>query len=53
MSTIALGTGLVDIPGVFDALVASGFDGATTLEIAGDDAVLASADYLTALGAVR
>jgi inosose dehydratase len=53
MSTIALGTGLVDIAGVFDALVASGFDGATTLEIAGDDAVLASADYLTSRGAVR
>ena len=43
MSTIALGTGVVDIRGTFDALVAAGFDGATTLEIAGDEAVLASA----------
>ena len=35
------------------ALVAVGFEGATTLEIAGDDAVLASADYLVSLGATR
>jgi sugar phosphate isomerase/epimerase len=53
MSTIALGTGQVDVRGVWDALVAAGFDGATTLEIAGDDAVLASAEYLVDLGATR
>lgn len=53
MSTIALGTGEIDVRGVFDALVAAGFDGATTLEIAGDDAVLASADFLVSLGATR
>lgn len=53
MSTIALGTGEIDVRGVFDALVATGFEGATTLEIAGDDAVLASAEYLVSLGAVR
>jgi inosose dehydratase len=53
MSTIALGTGQVDVRGVWDALVAAGFDGATTLEIAGDDAVLASAEFLVGLGATR
>jgi len=53
MSTIALGTGVIDVQGVFDALIDSGFDGASTLEIAGDDAVLASADYLVSLGATR
>jgi inosose dehydratase len=52
MSTIPLGTGLVDIAGTQAALVAAGFDGDTTLEIAGDDAVLASRDYLDALVAV-
>jgi len=53
MSTIALGTGRVDVEGVFNELVAAGFDGATTLEIAGDDAVLASAAFLENLGATR
>jgi inosose dehydratase len=53
MSTIPLGPGLNDIRGVFDELVATGFDGATTLEIAGDDAVLSSADLLTSFGATR
>lgn len=53
MTTTALGTGLVDVKGTFEALVAAGFDGASTLEIAGDDAVLASADFLVGLGATR
>jgi inosose dehydratase len=53
MSTTALGQGEIDIKGVFDALQAAGFDGPTTLEIAGDDAVLASANYLESLGATR
>lgn len=53
MSTIPLGTGQVDIRGVYDALVTAGFDGATTLEIAGDDAVLSSADLLVSFGATR
>ncbi|WP_432523484.1 sugar phosphate isomerase/epimerase family protein [Kineococcus sp. SYSU DK006] len=53
MSTIALGQGVIDVRGVFDALVAAGFEGATTLEIAGDEAVLASADLLEQWGAVR
>lgn len=51
MSTIALGTGAVDIRGVYEALEAAGFDGHTTLEIAGDDAVLQSYAYLKGLGA--
>ncbi|MEJ5867013.1 sugar phosphate isomerase/epimerase [Pseudokineococcus sp. 5B2Z-1] len=53
MSTTPLGEGLVDVRGVFEALVGAGFDGATTLEIAGDDNVLASASFLEELGAVR
>lgn len=53
MSTIKLGTGLIDIQGVYKALSDAGFDGYTTLEIAGDEAVLESAKYLEALGAVR
>jgi inosose dehydratase len=51
MSTIALGTGAIDIQGVYQALVDGGFDGHTTLEIAGDQAVLQSYEYLKALGA--
>lgn len=51
MSTIALGTGAVDIKGVYETLVQGGFDGHTTLEIAGDQAVLQSYDYLKNLGA--
>lgn len=49
MATIPLGTGVVDIKGVYEALRAAGFDGHTTLEIAGDEAVLASRDYLLSL----
>lgn len=51
MSTIALGDGVIDIAGVHQALVDVGFDGHTTLEIAGDDAVLGSAEFLRRLGA--
>lgn len=53
MSTTALGDGVIDIKGAFQALVDTGFDGHTTLEIAGDDAVLASARFLESLGATR
>ena len=53
MSTIALGTGVIDIEGSFRALERAGFDGFSTLEVGGDDAVLASAAYLQTLGAVR
>ncbi len=52
MTTIPLGTGVVDIKGTFEALVRTGFDGYTTLEIAGENAVLESYRYLKSLGAV-
>jgi inosose dehydratase len=51
MSTIALGTGVIDIKGVFETLVARGFNGHTTLEIAGDEAVMQSYEFLKGLGA--
>jgi inosose dehydratase len=51
MSGIPLGTGVVDIKGVYNALVDVGYDGYTTLEVAGDDAVKQSYAYLKSLGA--
>lgn len=39
MSTIPLGTGVVGIEAIVDALIESGFDGETTLEIAGRENV--------------
>lgn len=51
MTTIPLGTGVVDIKGTFEALIRIGFDGYTTLEIAGENAVLESYRYLKSLGA--
>lgn len=53
MATIPLGSGVVDIAGTVDALKAAGFDGYTTLEVAGDDALKGSVDYLRKLGAIR
>jgi inosose dehydratase len=52
MGPIPLGTGAIDIRGTFEALVAAGFDGCTTLEVFGETNVLQSRDYLRALGAV-
>ncbi|GAB3035583.1 hypothetical protein GCM10025298_25970 [Natronobiforma cellulositropha] len=49
MSPIPLGEGVVDIDGVYDAL--EGRVEYTTLEIAGDDNLAASREYLRALGA--
>lgn len=46
MATIALGDGVIDIQGIVKALKAEGFDGPTTLEIAGRDAVITSAARL-------
>jgi len=46
MATIPLGDGAVGIPSVVEALKAAGFDGDTTLEIAGEDAVRTSAARL-------
>ncbi len=51
MAQIPLGTGVLDIPGIYGALVDAGFDGYTTLEIAGQDAVLESYRLLQSLGA--
>ena len=52
MSLTALGDGVIDIEAIFKALIKSGFDGYTTLEIAGEEAVLKSFEYLKKLGAV-
>ncbi len=46
MATIALGEGVVGIELIVKALQDAGFDGPTTLEIAGPDAVKTSADRL-------
>jgi len=46
MATIALGEGVVEVEKIARQLVAGGFDGPTTLEIAGEEAVKASADAL-------
>jgi inosose dehydratase len=46
MGMIALGDGVVGIPAVVQALKQAGFDGATTLEIFGADAVKTSAQRL-------
>lgn len=51
MATIPLGSGVIDIKGVFGALQEVGFDGYTTLEVAGEDNVLQSYEYLKTLGA--
>lgn len=46
MATIALGDGVIDIRAIVRALRAGGFDGATTLEIAGADNVRRSLERL-------
>ena len=46
MATIALGDGVIDLPAIVAALAAAGFDGATTLEVAGCDNVKLSAARL-------
>ena len=46
MATIPLGDGVVDIPSIVTALGEIGFDGATTLEIAGPENVKLSAERL-------
>jgi inosose dehydratase len=48
MGTIPLGDGVVGVRPVVDALLAAGFNGPTTLAVAGADAVKASADRLRA-----
>jgi inosose dehydratase len=52
MSLTPLGEGVIDIEAIFKALVRTGFDGYSTLEIAGEEAVLKSFEFLKKLGAV-
>ncbi|MFZ0615081.1 MAG: hypothetical protein WAN16_01340 [Chthoniobacterales bacterium] len=52
MATIALGSGVVGIEAVHRALLEVGFDGHTTLEVVGEDAVLGSRDFLEKLSRV-
>ncbi|MCS7309624.1 MAG: sugar phosphate isomerase/epimerase family protein [Armatimonadota bacterium] len=51
MASIPLGSGVVDIRGTFEALTAAGFDGYTTLEVAGEENVQQSYAFLKSLGA--
>ena len=51
MSVIALGDGVIGIEEIYKALVKSGFNGYSTLEIAGEDAVKKSLNFLRKLGA--
>lgn len=51
MAVIPLGDGVIDIPGIVKALNDSGFDGATTLEVAGTESVMLSAKRLVEWGA--
>jgi inosose dehydratase len=51
MSLTPLGDGVIDIKSIYEALVKTGFDGYSTLEIAGEDAVLKSFEFLKKLGA--
>lgn len=46
MATIALGEGVIDLPAIVKALQKIGFDGATTLEVAGPENVKRSAQRL-------
>lgn len=46
MATIPLGDGVIDLPAIVRALKEAGFDGATTLEVAGPDTVRTSAERL-------
>ena len=51
MSLTALGDGVIGIEAIYKALVKSGFNGYSTLEIAGEEAVLKSFEFLKKLGA--
>jgi len=51
MAVIPLGSGVVDIRGAYRELANAGFHGHTTLEVAGDEAVKSSWEFLKSLGA--
>jgi len=46
MGNIALGDGVIDVPAIVNALKKAGFDGASTLEVAGPDNVRLSVERL-------
>lgn len=46
MATIALGDGVIDLPAIVNALLEAGFDGASTLEVAGAENVRRSVEKL-------
>lgn len=50
MSNIALGSGVIDIAAIYRELQVHGFNGHTTLEIGGDEAILKSYQFLQELG---
>ena len=50
MAVIPLGDGVIDLPAIIEALKAAGFDGATTLEVAGPDNVKKSVERLKEWG---
>lgn len=51
MALIPLGSGVINIEEIYKELVKTGFEGYTTLEIAGEEAVKKSAEYLKTLEA--
>lgn len=51
MAVIPLGTGVVDIAGVYEVLQDAPHVEHTTLEVAGDDNMIQSYEYLKSLGA--
>jgi len=51
MAAIPLGSGVIGIEPIYKALVECGFDGYSTLEIAGEEAVVQSYEFLKSLGA--
>ena len=51
MSLTPLGQGVIGIEEIYRSLESVGFGGYTTLEIAGEEAVKASYDFLKGLGA--
>jgi len=50
MAVIPLGDGVIELPAIIEALKAAGFDGATTLEVAGVDNVKTSVERLREWG---
>ncbi len=51
MGLVALGRGVIGIENIFKKLIEKGFDGYSTLEVAGEQAVLESYQFLKSLGA--